>query len=257
MKPDPIKFSGVLLLRAVIASVLAFIVYMSVAFMFTSFGTQVIGYTVYKQEGTGAMEKVGDYYYSQLDDLKEQAKENGETTTDKETGVTTTYYRQSIRSEMKPWMKFLSIFLAEICMIGIYISTLYVSAWERGNKDRKHVKYDGQPKTPWFGLQSGLYASIPYYLAFVVLLGSKLGLWFPTFAGTFKLFVLPFFPLVVIMVPTASSAELAWWVLPIFLLISGIKPLTSHLAYTLGFQNKLLRNYLLYGDGKKRKKNKS
>ena len=253
MKSDPIKFGGTLLIRAIIAAILAGVVYMSVAFIFTSFGTQVIGYTVYKQEaGSNEMEKVGDFYYSELEDLENQA-ENGETSTDQETGVTTTFFRQSIRSDMKPWLKVLSIIVAEICMIGIYTSMLYVSAWERGNKDIKKVQYDHQKEDLFFGLKSSLYASIPICIAFFVLIGSKLGLWLPSFGSTFKIFVLPFFPLVAKIIPTQATA-IAWWVFPILLVFMAVKPLTCHYAYKLGYNDKMLRNFFIYKKKKKKKK---
>lgn len=254
MKPNAAKFGGTLFLRAVIASVLAAIVYMSVAFIFTSMGTKVIGYTVYRQSSASEeMEKLGDYYYKDLQNLEDQAEE-GTTSTDEETGITYTYYRQSIRSEMSASTKFFSILIAEICMLGIYISMLYVSAWETGNKDRAKVKHDGQTEDKQFGLKSGLYASIPIGIAFVLLIGSKLGMWLPTFAGFFKIFLIPFFPLVVMLVPSAESVNLAWWVLPIFLAMMALKPLTCDWAYRLGYKDKMLRDFFLYKSKKSKKK---
>lgn len=257
MKSDSTKFALTLFFRAAISVVLAIVVYFSVAFIFTSIGTKVIGYTIYKQNDGQQMEKVGDYYYSELTDLEKQA-EHGETSTDQETGVTTTYYRQSIRSEMNLFVKILSFIIAEICMLGIYISMLYVSAWEHGNKDIHHVRHDGLTEDKQFGLKAGIQASIPLIIAFLILFGSKLGMWLPNFAGIFKLFVFPFFPIVLKIMPSQETAQLAWWAFPIFLAMIALKPITCDIAYRLGYKDVMLRELVFYkGQNKHKKKKKS
>ena len=247
-------FGGHLFLRAAIASALAFIVYMSVAFVFTSIGTEKIGYTVYKEEN-GQLVNIGNYYYDDLDALESEAKleqeiHDGESV-DEQTGETVIYRTQSIRSDMAPWMKVASFLIAEICMIGIYTSMLYITAWEEGNHDYNHVRYDNGNEDLWRGLKAGLIASIPCAAAWVILLISRLTGMFATFGGTVKLFFVPYFPIVTAALPTTRSADALWWALPVLLLLAAVKPLTCHWAYRMGYADKTLKAIILYkGDEK-------
>lgn len=246
---------GHLFLRAAIASILAIIVYMSVAFVFTSIGTEKIGYTVYREEN-GVLVNIGDYYTSEIDTLEETARQ-GESV-DEETGETVVYRTQSIRSEMPRWMKVLSFLIAEICMIGMYTSMLYVTAWEDGNKQFAEVRYENGKADPLRGFKAGLLASIPCLLAWCILLISRLTGLLPSFGGTVKWFFIPYFPIVTAALPTAASADMMWWALPVMLLLAAVKPLTCHFAYRMGYADKTIKAIVLYKGNEKaaRKKKK-
>lgn len=251
---------GHLFLRAVIASVLAFIVYMSVSIVFTGLGTKVIGKTVYREEN-GTLVNIGNYYYDDLDALESEAKleqdiQDGESV-DEETGETVIYRTQSIRSEMTGWMKILSFVIAEICMIGMYTSMLYITAWEDGDKLQSQVKYEHGKPDPMRGLKAGLYASIPCLIAIAVLMISQFSGVLPTFGGTVKWIFMPYFPIVTAALPTARSADAAWWAVPLLLLLSAVKPLTCHFAYRMGYAGRTLKAIVLYkGDEKAARKKK-
>ena len=252
---------GHLFLRAAIASVLSLIVYMSVAFVFTSIGTEKIGYTVYREEN-GVLVNIGNYYYDDLDALESEARltqevQDGESV-DAETGETVIYRTQSIRSNLPQWMKVLSFLIAEFCMIGMYTSMLYVTAWEDGNKTYAQVRYEHGKADPMRGLKAGLIASIPCLIAWVALLVSRFSDLLPTFGGTVKWFFIPYFPIVTAALPTALSADATWWALPVLLLLAAVKPLTCHFAYRMGYADKTLKAIILYKGNEKaaRKKKK-
>ena len=260
MQKSVAALGGHLFLRAVIASALAFIVYLSVAFVFTSLGTEKIGYTVYREEN-GVMVNIGNYYYDDLDALESEAKlehevEAGESV-DEETGETVVYHTQSIRSEMSGWMKVLSFLIAEICMIGMYTSMLYVTAWEDGDKLHAHMRYEGADADPMRGLKAGLFASIPCLLGIAVLAVSRFTGVLPTLGGTVKWLFVPYFPIVTAALPTTRSADATWWALPVMLVLAAVKPLTCHFAYRLGLAGKTLKAIVLYkGDEKAARKKK-
>lgn len=245
---------GLLFLRAAIASALAFIVYLSVAFIFTSIGTQKIGYTVYREEN-GALVNLGDYYTSELDTLEEEAR--GGESVDEQTGQTVIYKTQSIRSEMPGWMKVTSFIIAEICMIGMYASMLYVTAWEDGNRTYNRVRYEHGAADPLRGLKAGLIASIPCLAAWLILLISRFSGELPEFGGWVKWFFVPYFPIVTAALPTTASADAVWWAFPALLLLAAVKPLTCHFAYRMGYADKTLKAIVLYkGDEKAARKKK-
>ncbi len=244
------QFGGKLFLRAVIAAVLCMIVYLSFGFIFTAVGTKQEGYTVYHQEEDGSLTNMGDYYFDEMSTL-----EDATSTTETGTGTTAAesmYYRQAIRTEMPTWLKVLSFILSEICMLGMYVSMLYVSAWEQGRKDEQNASDTGFDK--WFGLRAGAFATLPLCIAWMALIMSKLGMFKATFAGTFKLLMAPWFPVVTAMMPSADSAAMAWWVPFAMLPLMALKPLTTHFAYLLGSKDILLRDKILYKGKKKRKK---
>ena len=248
-------FGGLLLLRAAIASLLAMIVYMSVAFVFTSIGTREIGFTAYREEN-GTLVRLDDYYFDDLDELQAKAQEiQNSKTVDEETGKEIVYKTQSIRSEMPRWMKVVSFIIAEVCMIGMYTSMLYVTAWEDGNKSRTQVRHENGKEEPLRGLKAGLIASIPCAIAWLVLLLSRCFPLLPNFGGTVKWFFIPYFPIVASAIPTAAAADVAWWVFPMLLALAAVKPLTCHFAYRMGYADRTLKAILLYkGDEKAARK---
>ena len=176
---------------------------------------------------------------------------------DEETGETVIYRTQSIRSQMPTWMKAISFVIAEICMIGMYTSMLYVTAWEDGNKTYSLVRYENAQADPLRGLKAGLVASIPCLIAWAALLVSRFSGLMPAFGGTVKWFFIPYFPIVTAALPSAYSADAAWWVFPALLALAAVKPLTCHWAYRMGYADKTLKAILLYkGDEKAARKNK-
>lgn len=245
------EFGTKLFLRALIAAALCMVVYLSFGFIFTAIGTKQEGYTVYHQEEDGTLTNMGDYYFNEISALEEEASAADGTGT---TAAESVYYRQAIRTEMSPFLKVISFILSEICMLGMYISMLYVSAWEQGRKNAQNDEGDGFDK--WFGLRAGAFATLPLCIAWVVLLMSKLGWFNPEFAGTFKLLMAPWFPIVTAMMPAAATASMAWWVPFAMLPLMALKPATTHVAYVLGANDIVLRDKILY-KGKKKKKKKS
>ncbi len=249
------QFGTKLFLRAAIAAALCMIVYLSFGFIFTAVATKQVGYTVFHKEADGTLTNMGDYYFDEMDTLEEEAAAS---TTETGTGTTAAesmYYRQAIRSEMPGFVKGLSFVLSEICMLGMYISMLYVSAWEQGRKNAQNETENGGFDKQ-FGLRAGVFATLPLCIAWVALILSKLGWFNAEFAGTFKLLMAPWFPVVTAMMPSAASAAMAWWVPFALLPLMALKPLTTHVAYILGAKDIVLRDKILY-KGKKKKKKKS
>ena len=245
------QFGTKLFLRALIAAALCMIVYLSFGFIFTAIGTKQVGYTVYHQEENGELTNMGDYYFDKMDALEDEASATATGTGT--TAAESVYYRQAIRTEMSPVVKGISFVLSEICMLGIYISMLYVSAWEQGRKSAQNQVEDGFDK--WFGLRAGAFATLPLCIAWVMLIVSKLGWFNPEFAGTFKLLMAPWFPVVTAMMPAAATASMAWWVPFALLPLMMLKPAATHVAYTLGAKDIVLREKILY-KGKKKKKSR-
>ena len=244
------QFGTKLFLRALIAAALCMIVYLSFGFIFTAVGTKQMGYTVYHQEADGTLTNMGDYYFDEMSTLEEETSATGTGTTAAES----MYYRQAIRSEMSTGLKVLSFILSEICMLGMYISMLYVSAWEQGHKNAQSD--DGEGCDKFLGLRAGLFATLPLCIAWVALLMSKLGWFNPEFAGTFKLLMAPWFPVVTAMMPLAATASMSWWVPFALLPLMALKPITAHVAYTLGRKDIVLRDKILYKGKKKKKKSR-
>ncbi len=245
------QFGTKLFLRAAIAALLCMIVYLSFGFIFTAVGTKQVGYTVYHKEADGTLTNMGDYYFDDVSKLEEEASAADSSDT---SATESLYYRQAIRTEMSTFVKVVSFILSEICMLGMYISMLYVSAWEQGRKNVQGDDGDGFDK--WFGLRAGAFATLPLCIAWLALLMSKFGWFNPEFAGTFKLLMAPWFPIVTAMMPSAATASMAWWVPFAMLPLMMLKPLTTHVAYTLGAKDIVLRDKILYKGKKKKKKSR-
>lgn len=253
---DISSFMTKLFLRAVIAAVLCMIVYLSIGFIFTSIGTKQIGNTVYVQEEDGSKTKVGDFYFDDVSELEASADANDAAVSDVSTDESEPekiYYRQQIRSKMSTGLKVFSFILSEICMLGMYISMLYITAWERGEKARQNRKE--VPVDKWYGLRGGLFATIPLLIAWAALIPSKLGWFNVNFAGTFQFIMAPWFPIVNSMMGSSVTTAVPWWAIFAALPLTMLKPLTTHVAYTLGVKDIILRDQILYG-GKKKKKRK-
>lgn len=248
---DTLSFGAKLFFRAVVASILCAIVYMSMAFVFTAIGTEKIGYQLYHTDASGTVISDGTYYFKDLETYEQEANQ---TSVDEETGETITYYTQSIRSELSTGLKILCYILDEFFMLGMYLSMLYVTAWEKGKKDLTAVQYDKVAEDKNKGLKAGFIATIPALLAFILLLLGRFGVSiFGNFAGTFKIFSLPFFPLVAALMPTSNALDMHLWAAPILLVFLAIKPLFCWWAYRMGYADILLKNKLLF-KGKKKKK---
>lgn len=251
---DMSSFVTKLFLRAVIAAVLCIIVYLSIGFIFTSIGTKQIGNTVYVQEEDGSKTKVGDFYFDDVSALEASTDAAVSDVSTDESEPERIYYRQQIRSKMSTGLKVFSFILSEICMLGMYISMLYITAWEWGEKARQNRKE--VPVDKWYGLRGGLIATIPLWIAWSALLISKFGWFNPGYAGTFQFVMAPWFPVVNGIMGSSVSAAVPWWAIFAVLPLTMLKPLTTHVAYTLGVKDVILRDQILYGGKKKKKKSR-
>ncbi len=243
------SFVTKIFLRAVIAAVLSMIVYLSVGFVFTAIGTKEEGYTVYVQDENS--EWVEESYLT----VEELSNANTSSDTDvsaDETAPTKMRRVTSKRSDMPTWLNLLSKLISEICMLGMYISMLYITAWEYGAKARQNRKET--PIDKWYGLRGGLIATIPLWIAWAALFASKFGWFNPNYAGTFQFIMAPWFPIVNSMMGASTTADVPWWALFAVLPLTTLKPLTTHIAYTLGAKDIVLRDQILYGGKKKKKK---
>lgn len=247
------SFVTKLFLRAVIAAVLSMIVYLSVGFIFTSIGTKPEGYTVYVQDENSEWSEVSYFTLDELSNPEDVSEAVSPDTSDDETAPTRMYKTISKRSEMPAWLKLLSNVLSEICMLGMYISMLYIVAWEKGETARQHRKEE--PIDELYGLLGGLIATIPLFIAWAALLVSKFGWFNPDYAGTFQFIMAPWFPVVNGMMGASVSTDVPWWAIFAVMPFIYLKPFVTHVAYTLGTKDIVLRDQILYG-GKKKKKRK-
>ena len=147
------------IIRAVLASILAFIIYMSITVIAVGMGTKDIGYTVlYSEDGENYTE-VYTHYYADGDDAQLAKYENNDK-----------YYKTLIHSQLPTYATALVRWTGQAATLILLFAMVYGFMWHAGDSDANKCELGKQPRHILKGLKVGLIADIPYALLYLGLI---------------------------------------------------------------------------------------
>ena len=238
LKTESIKLAASVFGKTVLAWLVSLMVSMSLSFVFTALGTEVIGYDIYDANGN---------FVQHVDMLPEDTVITSDTQTEVKLEEGQTY--TSVRSELSPGIAFLRDALQTVMSLIVLLAIPFHTLWARGDKDRNRADFGHIQPMPYRGLVIGGMAAIPAVLSYLVLLVGRLGV-FGSFDYiiAFRLFHTPVLPLMRLYVPTAlTTTELSvWHLLGILPLTVLLVPACCALAYWIGFRRYPLVERLMY-----------
>ncbi|MBQ4095744.1 MAG: hypothetical protein IJC65_04870 [Oscillospiraceae bacterium] len=133
-------------------------------------------------------------------------------------------------------------FCAMGCMLCLYADYCL----KLGGKMSGNVRLHGEKERPKFGLFLGVLSTIPYYITYVVLWCSKLGV-IGNFLGWFKLINSPYLPIIELF---ASTKTVAAEVSVQKMIVIGLLPLVSvavcHMCYKISYERIDVAQKVLY-----------
>lgn len=269
--------------RTVLAAVLNFIVYMSLALIITGVSTKVIGERIYKTGDDGKVTLVTEILYddetsstgattvttattstaaASTASKGSQAPEQQTKTTAAAQGATSTTLAdgqtlEKIRSDVPKSASLTLDILTQVMMIILLISLIYSKLWEQGDKDSNSVQFGRMAENKLRGLHVGLLASIPAVLSYVVLILSKLKLVTPAYWFVYRFTNISVMPVINAIAgePTVSSiADVSGGSIAAMALLLLLVPLTTYAAYHLGYKHISIMEKIIYVDPQKRRK---
>ena len=285
-----VKMAVNVFLRTIFSAVLSIILYMSLMMIVTGLSTESIGERLVEyDEEAGTTTVLSEIYYSDtttsasttqattsstqaVDGASTSAgggttsptaagaAEEAATTGTASTATTTTLPSnqrwESIRTEVPSGTLLAFNIVAQVLMLILLIALPYSKLWMQGDKDSNMVQFKHMEEDKLRGLKVGLMAAVPSFLLYVVLFLSKLGLFFPQFIFTYRLFNFVFLPLLNSMLGTSVqlTADVSWPSMLVLLLTVAVIPFVCWLGYLLGYKHISLSEKFLYVSPRKKKK---
>ncbi len=229
--------------RMIVISILSFFVVISIF----AFGNAVFADEVgEKVVGTknGKSETLYVHYYEDGEDTKlaEYEKQGYEIAKIKE-------------KKMSSGKNVLTIVIAEVFALGLLVSFVYPTLWEKGNKELNLVRIGKKPEDKLRGLKMGVVASVPPILMFLVLAVGKFSFFKQISSTVYYLVNFVFFPVYKLVFEGASgdviaanvkNGDLAFWQFGVIFLTLCILPITAHLGYYFGYKDVSFGEKFLY-----------
>lgn len=150
------------LLRVVVASVMAFILYASFTTIAVGSLTEEIGYTVLYSEDGENYDEVYKHYIADGEDklLDKYIDKKG-------------YYQTPIRSSLTATEKTVVMWLANGISLAVLFGMIYALMWNAGDANANRAELGGAKPDHWRGVKVALCAMIPAILAYLYLLLAK------------------------------------------------------------------------------------
>ena len=220
-------------LKTVVAAIMCFIIYISLSVIIIGMTTHPIGYTLYELNEAGEQVIVEEKLF---DDTITKAPEPGEGQ-----GV------ESIMSD-PPQAAMIALNVISQTIMFIILAVFIVSAMrEKGQRDLTQVKYRGARQDKLCGLKIGVLTIIPAFVAYLVLIFSKLTGLMPWYLFAYRYINICFLPIINSVSATAAlSSEISWVALLVILLLHLYIPLVCHVSYTMGYKQIFLADKLMY-----------
>lgn len=258
-------------LRTILAAVLCLFVYMSITMLITGFTTQEIGYVVYESTSDGSVVEVERHYYADDSSAPSSAPpvqqgpglpgaaqgeeaEPADTTT--ETTLAPGQQRQSIRSDPPAGALVAQDIISSVLMLMLLAAFPYSIVWPRGDRDKNAVNFGHMQEDKLRGLKVGLMAAIPSFVGYILLVLSKLGVFWSGYFLLYRFLNVPFMPLLDALAPAGvqATAQVPWSGIAVMLVAVLFVPLVCHVAYTLGYHQISVMEKLVYKNTSKKKK---
>ncbi len=234
------KYAGKTLLRSVLATILCAFLYLSMSVIGIGLLGQEVGYRIVEQDKSGELIIVEEHYYAPGEPTVNNVKLEEGQRLDKIREI----------SDGKALGRDIVTQLLMLFIVGVFP---YSMLWELGDKDSIGVRYKGRKADPLRGLKIGTLANIPYFLLYILLLGSKMGLISSSYLPIYRLIHLPFLPYINMVVDPAiaSASDAAVWQLLLVLPILLVVPAVCCVAYILGSKQISIKEHMTYAGIKK------
>ncbi len=220
-------------LRLIFASVLSFIVWVSINAMGTGFFSEVIGYRVYA-EADGETVMISEHIYAEGEDKTAEIKlEEGQTVLNlRETSEATNTAMDIISS---------------VFTLLIYGLFPYNILWNLGSHDENYVLMGRMQKDEHFGLKVGLVANIPSAILYVLLLLGKWQVLPGVIVKWHRILNPAFIPYIdAVENGATTAAELSATALLAVAAILLFVPAVCGLGYLFGYRQISIRERILY-----------
>lgn len=252
-------------LRTILAAILSFFLYFSITAIVNGVSTHEIGYQIYEYDENGQPvlieEGMLDEESSQEPSSQEASSEPGSSesgeTSSSET--TKTLYRRAIFSEVPVGAAVVRDVLSQVLMLLLLAAFPYGILWNQGDRDRNSVQFGHMREDKLRGLKVGLLAAIPSFVVYVLLLLSRLGLFWDKFILVFQLFHASFAPTVSAVLQAQGreilvTADVGWgWIL-LFAFTVLVLPLICWGSYRMGYRQYSISEHLIYKNTKKKRR---
>lgn len=233
---------------ACLAGIIGIIAYMSILFIYRSVGNPtVIGYTTtvmeFNSDGEAVSEKQAKPYYF-LENEKVVVPEN----------TNKVYYNPIYGKDAFPEV------LTQILLAIVSSIMIYNRAWGYGSHSNNSDKIANKRHNPFLGVLLALASSGFYFVSYLIMIISKLGLNIPaamSFFGLTNASYLPLFNAFVeneigtvglVGVLNNSPADFMWIGMLFMLIPLAIKIIVCFVAYELGYRNISIKNKIIYKD---------
>lgn len=155
------------IIRTLLASAIAFVLYASFTSISVGMLTKEIGYTVLYSEDGEYYDEVYDHYFADGKDEKISQYETD-----------TRYYKTPIRSSLNEKQKSTVMWFAQILSGLIWYAMIYGIMWSAGDSDANKAELGHAKRDNLKGIKAALAAELPFALAFLILVVTKaLGVW--------------------------------------------------------------------------------
>lgn len=232
-----LKDGGKLFIRTIFINIMCFFVVVSLISFAVAVFAEDVGYVAYgttDKESEG--EKLYTYYIADGEDTKlKEYEEQGYT-------VTT----RAIR-EVNKTGDTVILLVAQAFALGILITFIYPSMWDRGNSDSNLVNFEHQKKDTLKGLKIGTVAATPSILLFLVLVITRSGLAKNVPVALYKLLNASFYPIIEFIVGDSTKfAELNALQLILLALTLLAVPVIAFIGYYFGYKGLSIGEKLTY-----------
>ncbi len=222
-------------LRLVFASILCFIVWLSIDAMGLSFVGEITGYEIYEYDENGENPQlVISHTYAEGEDRNAEIE------------LTENQVITNIRS-MSPRDKAIIGVISSIFTYLIFGLFPYSMLWNMGSHDENYVQLGRLQKDEYFGLKVGLLASIPSVILYLLLVLGKFGAFPSVILKWHRLINTPFIPYIdAVEMGAATATELSFGSLLAVGATLLFVPFLCWLGYYLGYRQISIRERMIY-----------
>lgn len=164
------------ILKTVMASLIAFLLYVSVTIIAVGSYTKEIGYTILYSEDGENYEEVYKHYYSNGEDAKFKDYDGKEN-----------YYKTPIRSEVDGSIQKIFMWIGQGLSLIIWFAMLYGVLWKAGDADANMAELGKHKRDIYKGLRVGIFADIPFAAAYLLLVITSVFKIFPKYPAIYKI----------------------------------------------------------------------
>lgn len=219
------KIATSISIRYYVAALITFFVYLSVSVVAAGAFTEVNGYMAYNADTN---EKLYEYYYSDGEDTERAVWEA------KGIEVTTVPLRTEVTGGGKIFTDVAGQGIGGLILIGFIYGVLY----KLGDSDANLVNFNHKTYDRWRGAKIGIYAMIPSFIAWLVMVVAKLGVIPGKWYMLFKFMSFQTFTLIsaIFGQKTNTTDILGWGQIFLGLTVLLIPPIIAQICYTFGYK---------------------